>query len=104
MALGLGRSYFYCGRVRRLGYGGRLFNRFRGRLPCAIRCRVVLLEAAVLVLAAPAAMARLVAFGSSDRRCGHRTTRTFSARCRLLRRGALDVGRPRTLRAVGHLE
>src|SRR5207237_1176207 len=58
LALRLGRSYrSYCGRVRCLGYGGRLFNRFRRRLPCGARFRVVLLEAALFVLAARSASA-----------------------------------------------
>ena len=75
MVLAPGRSYrFYYGRVRCLGYGGRLLNRFRRRLPCGARFGVVLLEAAVFVLAARAAMARLVASRSSDRRCSHRTS------------------------------
>src|SRR4051794_41307058 len=69
MRLGLARSCrFCCGRVRCLGRGGRLFNRFRRHLPCGARFGVVLLEAAVFVLAARPAMAPLV----STHTIGHR--------------------------------
>src|SRR5436309_7286387 len=89
MALRLGRSYCsYCGRVRCLGYGGRLFNRFRRHLPCGARFRVVLLEAAVFVLCGPSrnGTARCVPVERSSLQSSNECTATVCIRPRVISR------------------